>query len=297
MLDAVTEFARFLHSRGRRVIILVDPEMVSDRRGSQAWEVRTDHGRFVVKANRPGADTDRDKACEVERESRVLEDLADSGAVPWSYYVGSGTWTRGHWLGVSWLPGHDLWDGLATARARDNFGARRLLARTTRSLAASLARLHESGWVHADVQKTNVRLDAETGNAALIDYALACGPDRDTQRAPYRGGVTHATSPEIATEFLGTAPDEHIQAEPPADVYALGASLFLCWTGRHPVAYQDPDGKRVGCLRDTADGRLRPIADVRPWEWPEFEDLITACLAPDPAQRPTAREAAAALAW
>lgn len=46
-------------------------------------------------------------------------------------------------------------------------------------------------------------------------------------------------------------------------------------------------------LRDIADGgRLRDIAAERPWRWSAFEDVVVACLADDPSDRPAASEVA-----
>lgn len=87
--------------------------------------------------------------------------------------------------------------------------------------------------------------------------------------------------------------DTHIQAQPAADIWSLGASLFWCWTGQRPVAYDD-DLDRLEKLAAIARGTTTALRDVRPWPFPEFEDAITACLAPDPAARPTAKELTAA---
>ncbi|MEV6939535.1 acyltransferase domain-containing protein, partial [Streptomyces sp. NPDC051132] len=83
--------------------------------------------------------------------------------------------------------------------------------------------------------------------------------------------------------------DTHIQAQPPADIWSLGASLFWCWTGHRPVPYAD-DLDRPGKLAVIARGTTTALRDVRPWPFPAFENAITACLAPDPADRPTAKE-------
>lgn len=153
-----------------------------------------------------------------------------------------------------------------------------------RTWAESLARLHAAGWAHANVQPTNTLV--ADGRAVLIDYALACGPG-DGPRLPYRGALTHTTAPEIAASVLATSADTHVQAAPPADVWGLGASLFWCWTGHRPVTYDDAVD-RPEKLRAIAEGRTLPIAGVRPWPFPEFEEVVTACLAPAPEDRPTA---------
>ncbi|MFD7505603.1 hypothetical protein [Streptomyces sp. NPDC059850] len=130
------------------------------------------------------------------------------------------------------------------------------------------------------------------GRAAVIDYALACGP-YDGPRLPYRGALTHTTAPEIATAVLATPADSHIQARPAADVWGLGASLFWCWTGHRPVDYDD-DADRMDKLRAIAKGGATAVGEVRPWPFPAFEEAIPACLSQDSADRPTAQELATA---
>ncbi|WP_246043045.1 protein kinase domain-containing protein [Streptomyces globosus] len=151
--------------------------------------------------------------------------------------------------------------------------------------------MHAAGWAHADVQPTNTLITADS-HTEVIDYALACGPGTD-RRLLYRGALTHTTAPEIAAAVLATPADAHVQAQPAADVWSLGASLFWCWTGHRPVPYDDSLDRRDK-LAVIATGRTTPLADVRHWLFPDFEDTITACLVPDPVDRPTAKELIAA---
>ncbi|MEU5812066.1 hypothetical protein [Streptomyces sp. NPDC047718] len=71
-------------------------------------------------------------------------------------------------------------------------------------------------------------------------------------------------------------------------MWSLGASLFWCWTGHRPVPYDD-SLVRLNKLAVIARGRTAPPADVRPWPLVDFEATVTACLAPDPADRSTAK--------
>ncbi|MGW0705693.1 protein kinase domain-containing protein [Streptomyces sp. NPDC002643] len=267
-------------------------EPLSDRRGSRAWKVHGPLGAVVLKANAPENESgSRYKAAEMAQEDRHLLRLSEAGALSKGYRVDAGAWAEGQWLAVRWIDGVPLWH--AFAPARDPEGERlplqpRLLG-VARSWAQQLARLHAAGWAHADVQPTNTLVMGD-GGTAVIDYALACGPD-DAERLPYRGALTHTTAPEIADAVLTTSDDTHIQAEPPADMWGLGASLFWCWTGRRPVAYED-EVDRSDKLRAIAEGRTISLSDARPWPFPAFEDLMTACLHPDPDQRPTAAEVA-----
>lgn len=268
-------------------------QLLSDRRGSRAWKVQGPKGAVAVKANTPDGDNAREKAAEMAQEDDHLLRLTAVGALSPDYRVSAGTWKDGRWLAVNWIDGAPLWRALALARGPegDRAAVRPWLTGIARSWAERLARMHAADWAHADVQPTNT-LVTNDGQAAVIDYALACGPG-DGRSVPYRGALTHTTAPEIATAILSTPADTHIQAQPAADIWSLGASLFWCWTGHRPVPYDDTTD-RLEKLAAIAQGTTTALRDVRPWPFPEFEDAITACLAADPADRPTAKELTAA---
>ncbi|MGW7594983.1 protein kinase domain-containing protein [Streptomyces rubiginosohelvolus] len=264
-------------------------QLLSDRRGSRVWKVQGPGGAVAVKANNPDADNDHDKAAEMAQEDDHLLRLTAAGALSLDYRVGAGTWEGGRWLAVNWIDGAPLWQAFAPARSPegDRAAVRSWLTGIARKWTQHLARMHAAGWAHADVQPTNT-LVTNDGRAAVIDYALACGPN-DRRSVPYRGALTHTTAPEIATAILSTPADTHVQARPAADVWSLGASLFWCWTGHRPVPY-DETTDRLEKLAAIAKGTTTALPDARPWPFPAFEDTITACLAPDPADRPTAKE-------
>jgi hypothetical protein len=97
-----------------------------------------------------------------------------------------------------------------------------------------------------------------------------------------------------ASAILATSAGTHIQAAPAVDIWGLGASLCWCWTGYRPVRYLD-EVDRAEKLQAIAAGHTVALDTVRPWSFPAFEDLITACLAPDPTDRPTASDLVAQL--
>ena len=95
-------------------------------------------------------------------------------------------------------------------------------------LAEAMAHAHEHGIIHRDLKPANVLLTKE-GEPKVTDFGLAKHLERDD-------GLSHTGS------ILGTpsymAPE---QAEgrvrdvcPATDVYALGAILYECLTGRVP---------------------------------------------------------------
>jgi serine/threonine protein kinase len=264
-------------------------QLLSDRRGSRAWKLQGPKSVVALKANDPDGDDARDKAAEMAQEDDHLRQLTAAGALSPDYRVSAGTWDGGRWLAVNWIDGVPLWRALALARGPegDRAPVRPWLTGIARTWTEHLALMHAAGWAHADVQPTNT-LVTPGGHAAVIDYALACGPGYE-RRIPYRGALTHTTAPELATAILSTPADTHIPAQPPADIWSLGASLLWCWTGHRPVRYDD-DLDRLQKLAVIARGTTTALRDVRPWPVPELEDAITACLAPDPADRPTAKE-------
>lgn len=251
-----------------------------------------------------GAGGGREKAAEIAREAAVLAELERPGASRPATSPRPAPWPGGNWLAAIWIEGTGLWNALSPARepgagtrsGRAEAGVagdvRALLQAVTGTLAEALAALHAAGWAYADVQPTNIRV-TQGGSGRLIDYALACGPELGAGRTPYRGALTHTTSPELAARLLDTEPDTHVQAEPADDVWALAATVLWCWTGQPVTAYRDPDVARPELLADIAERRLRGIGAQRR-VFPELADLLTACLRP-PGERPSAEAVARGL--
>ncbi|MFD9724791.1 hypothetical protein [Streptomyces sp. NPDC059072] len=262
--------------------------LLSDRRGSRAWKIQGPRGAVAVKANSPDEAAARDKTAEMAQEDEHLLRLTAAGVIRPGYRVDAGPWDGGRWLAVRWVDGVPLWRALALARGPegDRPSVRPWLQQIARTWSEHLAGLHAAGWAHADVQPTNT-LITESGRAEVIDYALACGPDPDG-RLPYRGALTHTTAPEIAAAVLATPADTHVQAEPAADVWSLGASLFWCWTGHRPVPYDDSTD-RPDKLAVIAQGRTTPLADVRPWPFPTSRPPSPLAWHPTPPTAPPPR--------
>ncbi|KOX19336.1 serine/threonine protein kinase [Streptomyces sp. NRRL F-6491] len=128
------------------------------------------------------------------------------------------------------------------------------------ALAETLAAVHAGGLAHAGVSPAAVLIAAGGPLLSCFGAVRAAGPDGEP-RAALPGVDPGALAPEQAA---GGRP------RPPGDVFALGAVLAYAATG-HTV----PE-------RDELPPGLRPV--------------VAACLARDPADRPTAAALAASLA-
>ncbi len=158
-------------------------------------------------------------------------------------------------------------------------------------LASALHHLHGHGFLHLDVKPSNVV--AEGGRAKLIDLSLARTPGR------YRAGIGTwcNLSPEQARgDALGSA----------ADVWGLGTVLYEAATGIAPFDEDDGSGSWTD---DTGPSDTWHTEEQLEAGYPQLDGpapactgvpaalaaVVDACLAHDPADRPTLHEVAAAL--
>jgi serine/threonine-protein kinase len=142
-------------------------------------------------------------------------------------------------------------------------------------LCTTLEAVHRRGIAHGDVKPGNLLFREAGGRLVLVDFGLARLQGND---AAQHGGTLAYMAPEQRKGSI----------TPAADVHAAGVILVELLNGS--PALQGWLGDRARLLRGEArwDGKL-------PVDLPRVRELAQAMMAPDPAARPSAAEAARVL--
>ncbi len=174
------------------------------------------------------------------------------------------------YLVMELVPGSDL-----DTRLREGPLDTTTTARVGAQVAEGLAAVHAQGIVHRDVKPANVLLESDGEHVKLADFGIALL--RDAARVTGTGTVIGTAAYIAPEQVLG----REITGQ--ADVYALGLMLLQSLTGERPFP---------GTAVESATARLTrgPVIDQHlPTAWRTLLHVMTA---QDPAERPTAAEAA-----
>ncbi|MFD8477987.1 PQQ-binding-like beta-propeller repeat protein [Kitasatospora sp. NPDC059673] len=171
------------------------------------------------------------------------------------------------WLATAYIPGIPLDEAVRLVGPFPESVLRILAA----GIAEELAAIHAAGLVHRDIKPSNVLLALDGPH--VIDFGIARAADDSVLTAD---GVILGTPSFLSPEQALARP-----AGPAADVFSLGSTLVHAATGAGPFGGGHPIEvvRRVAAEEPDLSG---VPAGLRL--------LVAACLAKDPADRPTPRQ-------
>jgi transcriptional regulator with GAF, ATPase, and Fis domain len=108
-----------------------------------------------------------------------------------------------------------------------------LALRVAGKLAEILAALHQGGYIHRDIQPTNILIDPDTADATLHGLGIASLVPRAVQGVRIPGSSPSYISPELSGRT-------NRMVDYRTDFYSLGVTLFEMLTGQLPFAVTDP---------------------------------------------------------
>jgi serine/threonine protein kinase len=136
---------------------------------------------------------------------------------------------------------------------------------------------HRAGLIHRDIKPTNILVErGEDGRwkPYVMDFGLA----RDWQREATVTGTVLGTPHYMAPE---QARGEVSQLDRRADVYSLGATLYVMLTGKTPI----PGTHILEVLTNLATMEARPLREHDRNVPAELEAIVLKCLEREPSAR------------
>ena len=200
-------------------------------------------------------------------EAEAAANLDHPGIVP-IYEVGHHEGQ--HYFSMGFVEGKSL-----SQRLADGPLASREAALLIGKVSEAIEYAHRCGVIHRDLKPSNILLDGH-GNPRVTDFGLAKKIEGDSGLTG--SGQIMGTPSYMPPEQAG-GPRGNVG--PPADVYALGATMYALITGRPPFQAANVMDTVLQVISDepVAPRRLNPAVDR------DLETICLKCLEKDPVRR------------
>ncbi|MFJ6845624.1 protein kinase [Streptomyces griseoluteus] len=168
------------------------------------------------------------------------------------------------WFATQYVPGPSLHDKVAEEGP--------LYAADTAAIGAALSEglvaVHEAGVVHRDLKPSNILLSPK--GPRIIDFGIAWATGAST--------LTHVGTAVGSPGFLAPEQVRGAAVTPATDVFSLGATLAYASTGDSPFGHGSSEVMLYRVVHE--EPHLHGVPDA-------LAPLVRACLAKDPADRPS----------
>ncbi len=184
------------------------------------------------------------------------------------------------WFTMPYIAG----ESLRTRLERSGPCTMRETLQLLRDVVEALAYAHSRGVIHRDIKPGNVLSDGQ--HAVVTDFGVA-----KALSASMTTGIAGHTTSGMAIGTPAYMAPEQLAADPAADhrvdIYATGLLAYELLMGASPFAAPSPTATMTAQLTRTPE----PLHTLRPDVPPAFSQLISKCLAKDPADRPADAQA------
>ena len=239
-------------------------------RGGMGQVFKAEHalmGRHVAVKVLPRAKATPESEAAFRREMRILGRLDHENVVR---AFDAGYDAQVYYLVTEFVPGVDLRRHVRKHGPLDEVSAASVFTQVARALDFA----HAQGLVHRDVKPGNI-LVMDDGRVKLLDLGLA-GSTLETE-ALQLGKKVVGTMDYIAPEQIRSVDD----AGPPADIYALGCSMYFALTGEVPF----PGGSRNEKMRRHLTETAEPLHRRAPHLSQQLCHVVEAMMAKSVADR------------
>ncbi|MFD7666393.1 serine/threonine-protein kinase [Streptomyces sp. NPDC059788] len=175
------------------------------------------------------------------------------------------------WVATGYIAGPSLRQVITEGRTPLPERSVRILAA---GLAGALRSIHAAGIVHRDLKPSNILLTID--GPKVIDFGIA----RALEAVTVGGGLTRTNQAVGSPGFMSPEQVRGRPVTPASDVFCLGSVLMFAATGRLPFGTSD-SGVHALMYRIAQE---EPDLTGLPYG---LHSLVAACLAKDPARRPT----------
>lgn len=249
-------------------------ELVAQRRGSVLLKAERS-GEFVALKGYDPEEPDTYDRGELLRAEADILSRVDHLLSRSTYLDYSSDAVFGEWLVTRWIDGTEA---VPYVKSLVENRVDRMVA-LFRGIAQELARVHDAGYLHGDVQSAHVIVTPGSPAPVFIDWGLG---RRIDEPKPYAGGFVHYAAPEIAQGMIDTRTD--IDYNVAAEIYSVGALLRLCLDGQTAADYQLSDPFSLK-LEKIARGKLRAFKPADGAKERALQTVVGKCLALQPESR------------
>ena len=200
----------------------------------------------------------------VERFAREATAAQAVNGLYTAQVVGAGPYDRPPWMATAYVPGPSLSEYVHGYGPLPEPAAWRLAA----GLAEALVAVHSCGLVHRDLKPSNVLLAVD--GPRVIDFGIASALEVT--------GLTTTGSVMGSPPYMSPEQAMGMPTGPASDIFALGSTIAFAACGAPPFG----DGEAHSLLFRVV--HMPPALDTVP---ERLRGVVAACLAKDPAARPT----------